>query len=217
MGGETAAAVRQTYSEIGFGGIRPDVEPDHGGLQCLAMSFLCAAEADARRDGVSRPDLSEHQQRLLTRHLARWVHLLHQAVASQGSDSCTELCALLVDLVEDHSGLHPASHEEPDLLADPKVGIRQICAFLLTPARCGVWWGAGDLQRLADQAELACGFGRRQQMMESLWFSAIDHQVVPKLVDVMVSDVERWRRSADSRPGRTLTILRRMGNATRSA
>ncbi|MFK7929778.1 MAG: molecular chaperone [Myxococcota bacterium] len=214
MGGATAAAVRTTYSEIGFAGLRPDVEPDHAGLQCLALSFLCAAEADARRDGVSRPDLAEHQQQLLKRHLARWAHLLHLAVQSQGSESCTELCALLVDLVEDHSGLHPEAHDEPDLLANPQVGIRQICSYLLTPARCGVWWGAADLQRLADQADLACGFGRRQQMMESLWFSAIDHQVVPRLVDVLVGDVQRWCREGDPRPERTSTILHHMGKAT---
>jgi hypothetical protein len=76
------------------------------------------------------------------------------------------------------------------------------------PAECGAWFGLDDIQRIADRAELACGFGRRRQMLESLWFSAVDHGRVPQLVKSFTQALERWPDSPQLRlTHRTLNTL----------
>ncbi|MCB9674418.1 MAG: molecular chaperone TorD family protein [Alphaproteobacteria bacterium] len=188
LGGDIAGQVRDAYAAMGFRPARTDIEPDHAGLQCAALSFLYAAEADALRDGVPTKGIVQLRDRFLAEHLGRWAGPFHTAVSRQGVAELTELTGLLVDLAG--SARDDAAPE--DLLADAKTGLKAVAAYLLVPARCGVWLGVGDIQRVAERAGLACGFGRRLQMMESLWFSAVDHGAVPALVQSLGAELDAW-------------------------
>lgn len=213
LGGDVARQVRDDLDSVGFHYDRTDVEPDHAGLQCAALSFLCAAEADAHRDRVPTQALQQLQTEFIRSHLGRWLPLLHRAVAAQGRPECTELTGLLMDLVQDHAPIEPVAEPFEDVLANPKHGLKDVARYLLAPARCGVWLGAEDIQRVADRAELACGFGRRPQMMESLWFSAVDHQRVPDLVEALTGAIEARAIPDDPRVGATLAALRQLASA----
>jgi len=216
LGGAVATAVREDYAQMGFGADRPDVEPDHVGLQCAALAFLCGAEAHALEDGVPTERFVLAQRNFLRAHLGRWVASLAIAVEGQGVAELTEAVGLLRDLVEDHGGPFGAEPEASEpLLDDPKTGLKTVARYLLVPARCGVWFGLDDIQRIAARAELACGFGRRVQMMESLWFSAVDHGRVPQLVESLGVELDRWPPSP--RVTGTRGMLARLGEAVDSA
>jgi len=215
LGGATADALRQAYARIGFSHERTDVEPDHAGLQCAALGFLCAAEADARRDGVPAEALAERSRELAGAHLARWVGLLRVAVGRQGVPELSAVVELLDELVCEHVGDRPSSSRgqvPDDLLDDPSTGLKAVARYLLVPARSGVWLGQADLQRLAAEAELACGFGRRVQMLESLLFSAVDHHQLPQLCAVLRGELAHWRGD-DPRVAATDAMLERLAEA----
>ncbi|MEZ4320475.1 MAG: molecular chaperone TorD family protein [Myxococcota bacterium] len=212
LGGPIAGAVRAAYDRMGFRLARTDVEPDHAGLQCAALSFLCGAEADARRDGVAHDRFATLQLEFLRGHLGVWVDLLHTAVSRQGVAEMAELTGLLVDLVHEHAGpqgLPDADGPTEDLLSDPSTGLKDVAAYLLVPARCGMWLGTDDIQRVAERAGLACGFGRRVQMMESLLFSAVDHEALPALVASLGVELDAWD-SGSARSESTRAMLGRL-------
>jgi hypothetical protein len=203
LGGPVAHAVRDAYARVGFAGLRQDVEPDHVGLQAAALAFLCAAESDARRD--ARPDgelarIASAQQDLLRAHLGRWVSLFAGAVARQGVAELTGVVGLLESLVVGHLDSPLANHSVETLdglLDDPKTGLKDVAAALTVPVRCGVWVSVADIQRIAEQAELACGFGPRRKMLETLWFSAVDHERVPALCAAFVAELDAWDARLD--------------------
>jgi len=216
LGGEVADELRQAYARVGFRHRRTDIEPDHAGLQAAALGWLCGAAADAHRDGVpTATDLDAMATRLAADHLARWVGLLHTAVERQGVPELTAVVALLDELVRDHAraaSTPPADAPPEDVLADPKTGLKAVARYLLVPARCGVWLGQADLQRLAAEAELACGFGRRVQMLESLLFSAVDHEQLPRLCTVLRGELAHWD-AADPRVAATDRVLQQLAAA----
>lgn len=211
LGGEVTDAVRSTFERIGFPAGRTDVEPDHAGVLAAAMSFLTGAEADALRDGRAVAGLRRCQEELLAAHLVPWIGLWERAVAQQGIPEAAQVAGLYRDLVEGQAEVPepPASTEQ--LLDDPKVGLKAVARYLLVPGRCGVWLSLHDIQRIADRAGLACGFGRRVQMMESLWFSAVDHGRVPELVASFRQALEPWGESP--RIQATRALLDELGSA----
>ena len=219
LGGDEADAVRRAYTQAGFHHGRTDIEPDHAGLQAAALSWLCAAEADAHRDGVPTGSLHHMAKNLASQHLGRWVTPLRIAVDRQGVPELTAVVQLLEDLVRDHAGeaAPPEASSPPeDVLADPKTGLKAVARYLLVPARCGMWLGQADLQRLAAEAGLACGFGRRVQMLESLLFSAVDHEELATLCEVLRAELGHWDAD-DPRVQATDTLLQRLAEAAPTA
>ncbi len=223
LGGAVAASVRDAYVAMGFRHTRTDTEPDHAGLQCAALSFLCAAEADAHRDGVDAERIAGLQVAFIGDHLGRWVELWRTAVARQGVDECTALLDLLADLVAEHGAqrgeqpMPPTDTLEGEaLLADPRVGLKAVARYLAIPARCGLWLGAEDVQRIAASTDLTCGFGPRVKMLEGLWFSAVDHERVPELA-LALGDAVRADGALDPRREATLSMLRELSRAAASA
>lgn len=213
LGGAVTDQLRTEYAEMGFGLTRTDVEPDHLGLQAAAMSFLSGAEADALADGLDAGALTQLQHRLVDQHLATWVGPLHLATASQGRQELTAVTTLLVDLVRFHGGRHRSGTPE-QLLEDPDTGIKDLVRFLMSPARCGVWFSADDVARIASQTDLGCGRSTRTRMMESLWFSSIDHQRVPHLIASLSAHCQRFLPLDDSRVKATLDTLERVAAET---
>lgn len=211
LGGDVTDGVRQTYARIGFPAGRSDVEPDHAGVLCAAMAFLCGAEADAQRDGQPVDGLQARQRELLAAHLAPWADLLETAVGRQGVAEATELVGLLADLVYSQVDRPRAPAAPPDLLDDARAGLKAVSAFLLVPARSGVWLSLHDIQRIAANAGLSCGFGRRVQMMESLWFSAVDHGRIPELVAAFREELAHWGETP--RTAGTVALLGRLHSA----
>lgn len=204
MGGDVAGAVRQTYDRIGFPASRTDVEPDHAGVLAAAMAYLTGAEADALRDGVAVEGIRARQGDVLAAHLVPWVGFFATAVRRQGVAEASEVAGLLEDLVVGQGGEPEPAADAEELLSDPGVGLKAVARYLLVPARSGLWLSLHDIQRLADRAELACGFGRRVQMMESLWFSAVDHGRVPELLQVFRDELTVWGDTPRTRATRAM-------------
>lgn len=73
---------------------------------------------------------------------------------------------------------------EGDLLDDPKTGLRQIAEFLASPARTGFILNAQMITRASRSARIPRGFGGRQQMLETLLFSAA--ATIPAIIGSLV-------------------------------
>lgn len=189
LGGSCSEAVRQAYRRFGFQSTRTDVEPDHLGVQCAALCFLYGAEADALRDGVDAAAIVELRASFVDAHLGRWVGALAVAVAAHEVHELTGLVELLVELL---GGTRVLEGTPETLLEAENTGLKQVCRYLTRPARCGAWLSVRDIQIVARRAELACGFGPRVKMLESLWFSAVDHQRLPRLVESLQMQLEPW-------------------------
>ncbi len=192
LGGPPALAARRFYGRIGFGLQRNDVEPDHLGLYCAAMAYLCGAEADALRDGVDASAPRLHQRTLLQDHLGPWLRPFVIAVRQQGVEELSAVTGLLLELVESQVVLLEPGGEPEHILDDPEVGLKEIARYLLVPARSGWWLSLHDIQRVAERAGLACGFGRRVQMMESLLHGAAEHGRLGVLVEELLRFSEPW-------------------------
>lgn len=205
MGGERAAAARETLAETGLREPRSDVEPDHLGLLLRAVGFCCAAEADARRDGAAAALVRtrELQRQLLDEHLLRaWPPF---TVAVQGLDlsEWTAVVGLAGELLAGHRADLPGDApipeppEGPDLLDDPKTGVKRILAWLLIADNAGFWLTRGDMDALSRAADVPRGFGDRFAMLESLVFGAIDHGRLDQVMDALLDITARWRRAYD--------------------
>ncbi len=72
---------------------------------------------------------------------------------------------------------------ETDLLNNPQTGLRQIAVFLATPSRCGCLLSLRAITTISRQTGTPRGFGGRQQMLETLLFSAADQDRLPRLID----------------------------------
>lgn len=203
LGGALAAQVAADAAQLGFRTERHDVEPDHLGLQVAALGFLWAATADALRDGVPTRALHAVREGFAKAHLSRWIRGARIAVSRQGIDELTAVLDVLEELVPAQA----IAGEGEDLLAVKKTGLKQVARYLATPARCGAWFALPDIQRIADDAGLACGFGRRVQMLESLLFAAVDHHRLDELAASFDAEITHWRGWRDASCEATRAIL----------
>jgi TorA maturation chaperone TorD len=64
---------------------------------------------------------------------------------------------------------------EPDLLDDPRTGLRRIAEHLLTPADSGMFLTRADIARLGRARALPRGFGSRLLMFDNLLHTAVDY------------------------------------------
>jgi TorA maturation chaperone TorD len=206
MGGDRAAAARETLAATGLSEPRTDVEGDHLGLLLRAAGFLCAAEADAIRDGevAAATELRALQARVLDGHLLPAWPMLAVAIDGLDLSEWSAVVGLTAALLASHrTDLAGAPQvvlpEVPTgLLDDPKTGLKRIVAWLIVPGQAGFWLSRRDVDALAAAVDLPHGFGDRFKMLESLVFAAVDNQRVEGLMDGLLDVVERWQRGFDA-------------------
>ena len=79
-----------------------------------------------------------------------------------------------------------------DPLEDERTGLRRLSEHLLVPVKSGWFLSRGDLLRLADAAACPCGFGSRLQMMEAYFRTAVEHDLLPRAVEVLQAELDVW-------------------------
>lgn len=189
LGGAEAAWFADWSARAGVRS-RADVEPDHAGSIASALGWLEAARSDALRDGASTASIDALEREALAR--LGWLGWLSVAVDAQGAAELSEIAGLFAEITREHGACDPAPGAVERVLDDPAHGLKDLAAYLLVPARCGLWLGPEDLRRLSASADVPCGFGRRLQMAESLLFSAVDHGALPALAAAVDAEITRW-------------------------
>ena len=203
MGGERAREAADLLERTGMQANRRDVESDHVGLLLRAAGFLLAAEVEALEDGRSEVIATLHdlQRELLDRHLlAAWPPLI---VALRGLELAewSAVVGLAGELMVAHrhalggageAGLDPV---EGGLLDDPKTGLKRVARWLTVCGQTGCWLTRKDVDELAMAADVARGFGDRANMLESLFFAAVDHQRMDAVLDALLDKIATWERA----------------------
>ncbi|MED5372494.1 MAG: molecular chaperone TorD family protein [Myxococcota bacterium] len=197
-GGDVAASVRDTLSEVGFGG-RDDVESDHIANVLSGLAFLCGAEADALADHqpaeVSR--VRQVQRQVIDSCLLPAAPPLWVALLGQGG-LYGEATGILVELVADHRQSLGAPADLPplpaveDILSHKKTGLKRIAQFLAHPVNSGGLWTQQALGAIGDAAGLPRGFGSRWQVIENLMRSGVQHDGLPAVLQGMDAELSRW-------------------------
>ncbi len=188
LGGAVTHGVAGFYAQAGFE--CAENTADHLGCELALLSFLCAAEVEAgnlpeqeRARGL--------QQHFLHRHLLRWLPAFVQAVRQQGQAFYRALAALTLEVVCSHVetlGAGLTFHapfvlpDPPALLDDPHTGLKEIAAYLTTPAHSGLFLSRDDIGRLGRGQNLPRGFGGRRQMLTNLLRAAAEYDRLPHLL-----------------------------------
>lgn len=203
-GGDAADAVARTRAEVGLGEVG---EPDQLGEELLLLAFLCAAEADARRDGVKAGHVLAAQRRVLDRHLLRWLPAFVAALGGAGFPGKGVLglypraAAMALDLAVAHRAAIgpdgdawalPEARSADELLHDEKTGLARIARHLTLTARAGGFLTAGAMARIGRGLDLPRGFGKRWQVLESLLAAAAHYDAVPAVLAGLDAELVRW-------------------------
>lgn len=205
LGGPATAAVQHFYRQAGHVPRKSDVAADHIVLELGLMAFLSRTEADglATRNQTAVSHSRNLQRQFLDQHLLLWLPALFLAICQQGESFFQALAELTLELVLDHRQTldedpapPPASFFLPEahaLLENPNTGLREVAAYLLTPAHCGLYLSRDDIARLGRQVHLPRGFGDRRQMLTNLLKSAAEYDSLPVLVTELQQTVLAWQ------------------------
>lgn len=209
LGSVVTEAVQETYRRIGFTPTSSE-SADHLANELAALAFLVGAEADALSDSEqAQSQRMRHLQRqFLDEHLLRWFPALVQAVHQQDVPYYSELSDVLLRMFIEHreslgedllaQAGEFALPDVPVLLEREKTGLKDIAAFLLTPALSGLYLSREDIRRLGRTVELPHGFGSRQQMLTNLLRVAADYQQLEAVLQQMLELVQQWQRHYDT-------------------
>lgn len=200
VGGPVADSVLAFYGQAGFDAPLASIAaPDHVGLELAFLAWLCHAQANSQLPGP----LLDLQRQFLDEHVLRWLLPLKQAVAGQGNAFCAAFASLAFDLALEHRAslpdnllageYHFSLPAAPDLLNDDATGIKDIAAYLLTPAYSGLFLSRGAIEALARKHNLPRGFGSRQQMLVNLFRSAATYDTVDVLFGDVAALLKEWR------------------------
>ncbi len=189
VGGWVTDWYHRCYRAAGFAP-DPRQEPaDHLG-QILHFLAFCLEQAT--------PEQEEAARRLLHGEGLAWLPLFTFAVARQQVPFMERVVALVAELMQAHRALvPPAECAEPLPWPDPAVpgpeaGLSRLAAYLTAPIRCGFFLSLSDLQQLGRQLNLPVGFGRRVQVLETLFHTAALHDRARALLEALLALVETW-------------------------
>ncbi len=202
LGGERTAALWDSMRSAGF---TPDAEPDHLSTQLAFLTWLCGAEADAWRDGLTDQALAVDglARDFLRQHLGAWLPPFVIALQELDTGLYGAAAGLLLQLTSTHMEGQPKDELPPaeELLAQPKTGLREIAEWLATPARSGVWLSSAKITATARGRDLPRGFGKRAAMIENLLHTAVRHDALPELVRDIDSGLNLRQERLKTLPG----------------
>jgi TorA maturation chaperone TorD len=195
LGGASAGAAAEFFQSIGLPVPSGAGMADHVSSLLGALEFLCDAEADALEDDqrAEAARMRGWQLRLLDEHLLTWLPAFVWAVQRQDDQFYGALAGFALEflgVVREKLGaailnMPPAFilTEPPALLENPKTSLKDIAAYLLKPALCGVMLTRDEISRIARAHELPHGFGERLIMLHNLFKSAADYDAFPAVLD----------------------------------
>ena len=203
LGGSTADQVYRLYAHAGFQPKLDRESADHLTHELALLAFLSEAEADALEDDKQHEAerMRRRMQAFMDEHLLWWLPAFVQAVQQQSYPFYAALGRLTLDVVLDHrAALGEESRipeermvaEPPDLLAEEKTGLKDIAAYLTTPAWSGLFLSRSDLARMGRGERLPRGFGSRVQTLTNLLRAAAEFDRVPPLLDALDAQADAW-------------------------
>jgi putative dimethyl sulfoxide reductase chaperone len=210
LGGAESERVQAYYRESGF----ETAEPDHIASELRFLAFLCAAEAEARQDGLmaSAAQCQVRQANFLRGHLLTWLPPFVIALEQNGHPFYAALATLTLDFVADHAAAvgatlvvaqetvvqdtvaQDAPGQVQDLpLQDAKTGLKDIARYLITPPHSGLYLSRDAIGDLARAHDLPRGFGGRQQVLSNLLYTAVQYDSLNELLGELTAVVHQWQ------------------------
>jgi TorA maturation chaperone TorD len=205
LGGAESERVRAVYQESGFA----TAEPDHIASELNFLAFLCAAEAEARQDGLAdvAAQCQSQQASFLGNHLLTWLPPFVIALEQAGQPFYAALAMLTLDFVADHaanldlSGFKQSTIanltglvvEPPELLTKEKTGLKDIVRYLITPPHSGLYLSRDAIGDLARACDLPRGFGGRQQLLSNLLYTAVQYDSLNEVLGGLTAVLYQWQ------------------------
>jgi TorA maturation chaperone TorD len=201
LGGDISTSVIRVFRQIGFDVGSDSGNTDHIGHELALLAFLDKAETKAHEDNLPSEVevMQEHQRSFFDRHILRWMPPLVLAVGDQSHPFYSALAAVTLETLVAHRkilGGTPRGNfslpKPPVLLEDEKTGLKEIVAYLLTPAFSGIYLGRDDIGGLARDHSIPRGFGERRQMLTSLLRSAANYGDMGQVLSSLQVLVTTW-------------------------
>jgi len=205
LGGRLTNAVLTTYHQMGYQSDGIVTSSDHIGHELGLLGFLSQAEAEAWEDNqiAAAQQWRKWQREFLQTHLLRWLLPFIVAVQYHDDPFYEALAGLTLDLIHEQytelvEGLStphvPFSlPSAPALLSEEKTGLREIANFLVIPVHSGFYLSRHQIGKLANQLQLPCGFGSRQQMLLNVFRSAVAYAGLPTLCNTLAAILADWQ------------------------
>lgn len=205
LGGPASDAAQRLFRQVGYVADTARESADHIGHALGLLAFLTGAEADAwednRADEAAR--MQHRQRRFVDTSLLWWLPALAHAVRRHNHPFYALLGDITLDLVLDHRAVLGPSEEPaapmlplpdpPALLDDAKTGLKDIAAYLTTPAWSGFYLTRADISRLGRAEHLPRGFGARVQMLTNLLRAAAAFDRLDPLLMQLQDLVAAWQ------------------------
>ena len=213
-GGDETRRVSDFFRRAGFPIAQTAESADHLGVELNFLGFLSKMEAENEGEDAQKAQLLTRM--FLDKHLLRWLPGLQRALADYGHPffdaelSPSELSAPIGEQREASDEQQATSDDwlpaAPDILDDPKTGLRDIAEHLLIPAYTGFYLSRADIRGLSRQERLPAGFGSRKIMLTNLLRSAADYDGLQQVTELLAAHVERTRRAWQDFADRTPDI-----------
>ncbi len=233
MGGAEADFNSAFYARIG---LPLNKDADHIGQQLAVLSWLAGAEADALQDGAfgQAARMRSLRRQLLQERVLTWLPALVQAVGARQSVVYGSAASLALDLaVHDREALGEDVYGAdarfvlppvPDLLDDPKTGLHDIAAWLMTPALSGIYLSRDDVMQLGIRHGIPTGFAERRTLLHNVLRAAVSYEVFSAVVEELLGTVVTWAEAMKAqmlpqaevwaeRAGHTAGVLQRLRDA----
>jgi putative dimethyl sulfoxide reductase chaperone len=200
VGGERGERLHELYAGSGFQPPGARESPDHVAVELHYLAFLTGLEA---RIPERAEALRGAQCRFLDEHLLQWLPALVCAIERQAQPFYAAAGSMLLELIGEHRAQlgppaqapaeAPAEPPAEQLLDRPETGLAEIAAFLLAPARSGLFLSRGDLLRLGREGDLPVGFGERRTLLRNLLRSAVGYDSLARLAGALcrLADADR--------------------------
>jgi len=193
LGGTVTEQVMADFASLGYKPSGSAAAVDHLGEELGLLAFLCGAEADAREDGAGAIErqIQRHLRTFMEAHLLRWLWPCALAVQHEADPFYAAVLELAVEFMSSHYAELVADNpiqtdfslpDPPDLLADEKTGLKDICDYLATPIHSGLFLSRTAMVRFGREQKLPSGFGNRRQTLQNLFNSAAQYEGVNTLL-----------------------------------
>lgn len=209
VGGESTQKVYQLYHDLGFDPPSLDSHSaDHIGVELQFLGYMAYREAWAlgEDNGEAADFYQQKQQDFLHLHLMAWILPLYVAAGKEPFPFWYKLLNVVVRLLQDHlhdQGTNPMESgavftKNLDIavewLQHPETGIGAISRRLAHPGESGFHLSQGQIKDLAAGAGIPLGFDSRELALKSLLETAINYEVLPRLLSLFVEVAQGWRQ-----------------------
>jgi len=204
LGGAVENSTIRDYRLSGFEIDIAAPATDHIGHQLEYLAFLGKREAGAQEENQQTHVelMRQYQRAFLDTHILRWLPPLVLATRNQNHPFYSSLADMTAETIINHraSQDEPAAAafnlpQPPDLLEQEGTGLKEIAAYLLTPAYSGIYLSRDDISRLARDQSVPRGFGERRQMLISLMRSVAAYGDTGRTFSSLQQLAENWEEA----------------------